>query len=96
MRHAYMVSYDISNPKRLRKVFKAMHGFGNRMQYSVFRCELSDADRVRMISKLSALIHHAEDQVLIVNLGPAPGRSDGAIEAIGRKPAPIERTPVVV
>jgi CRISPR-associated protein Cas2 len=96
MRNAYIVSYDISDPKRLRKVFKAMHGFGNRMQLSVFRCELSKADKVRMMAKLDPLIHHVEDQILVVDIGPAPGRSDACIEAIGRAPMPIERAPVVV
>jgi len=96
MRNAYIVSYDICDDKRLRKVFKAMHGFGSRMQYSVFRCELSQADKVRMIAKLDPLIHHVEDQILIVDIGPAPGRSDECVESLGRKPLTIERTPVVV
>ena len=96
MRNAYIVSYDISDPKRLRKVFKTMNGFGNRIQYSVFRCELSQADKVRMKARLDPIIHHVEDQILIVDIGPAPGRSDKCTEALGRKPAPIERTPVVV
>ncbi len=96
MRSAFIVSYDISNDKRLRKVFKAMHGFGNRVQYSVFRCELSKADKVRMMSKLRRLIHHSEDQILVIDLGPAPGRGEECIDSLGRKYEPIPREPVVV
>jgi len=96
MRNAYIVSYDISDPKRLRKVFKTMNGFGDRIQYSVFRCELSASDKVRMKAKLDPLIHHTEDQILIVDIGSAPGRSDKCVESLGRKPLPVERTPVVV
>jgi len=96
MRSAYIVSYDISDQKRLRKVFKAMHGFGNRVQYSVFRCELSEADKVRMKAKLDKLIHHDEDQILVIDIGPAPGRGDRCIDSIGRAYRPIEREPVVV
>lgn len=96
MRSGFIVSYDISDPKRLRKVFRAMHGFGDRIQYSVFHCELSEADKVRMMSKLRELIHHTEDQILLINLGPAPGRGDGCIDSLGRKYEPIARKPVVV
>jgi CRISPR-associated protein Cas2 len=32
----YLVSYDISDPKRLRKVARSLEGFGVRLQYSVF------------------------------------------------------------
>jgi len=38
----YLVSYDISNPKRLRKVARSLEGFGVRLQYSVFECPLDD------------------------------------------------------
>jgi CRISPR-associated protein Cas2 len=95
MRNAFIVSYDISDPKRLRKVFKTMHGYGDRVQYSVFVCELSARDKIRMMSKLRRLIHHTEDQVLVINLGPAPGRSDVCIDSLGRKYEPIAREPVV-
>ncbi len=96
MRCAYVVSYDISDPKRLRQVFKTMLGWGEHLQLSVFRCELSRRDRVRMSASLDKLIHHGEDQVLIVNLGPVPGRAERAIDAIGRAYAPRARTALVV
>ena len=39
--HLYIVAYDISDPKRWRKVFKAMNGYGARVQLSVFQCRMS-------------------------------------------------------
>jgi CRISPR-associated protein Cas2 len=96
MRNAYIVSYDISHPKRLRKVYKTMLGFGDHIQLSVFRCELSDPDLVRMKSKLDKIIHHKEDQVLLIDIGPVKGRADKVIDALGRAYVPRERTPVVV
>lgn len=96
MRSAYIVSYDITDQKRWRKVFKTMHGFGSRVQYSVFRCELSEADKVRMKAKLDRLIHHDEDQIIVIDIGPAPGRGDHCIDSIGRAMKPIEREPVIV
>jgi CRISPR-associated protein Cas2 len=96
MRSAYIVSYDISDPKRLRNVFKCLYGYGDHIQLSVFRCELTATDKTRLVARLEELIHHGEDQVLVVNIGPVPGRADSAVESVGRPFVPMERAPVVV
>lgn len=83
MRKLLIVTYDISHPKRLRKVFKAMKGFGQHLQLSVFRCDLTDIERFEMIGVLQDLIHHGEDQVLLIELGPSEGR-DHRVVSIGR------------
>lgn len=36
-----VVSYDISDDKRRRMVAKVLEGYGYRVQYSVFECDLS-------------------------------------------------------
>ena len=84
MRNAYIVSYDISDPKRLRKVFKAMKGFGEHLQYSVFHCPLTPREKAILISTVHPLINNKEDQVLIIDLGPADGRAKNAIESLGK------------
>lgn len=89
MRRLLIVTYDISSPKRLRKVFKAMKGFGQHLQLSVFRCDLTDSERFTMIGVLQELIHHDEDQVLVIELGPSDGRTH-RVDSIGR-PVPRER-----
>lgn len=96
MRNAYIVSYDVADAKRLRRVFKTMLGMGDHLQLSVFRCELSERDKMRLVAKLDAVIHHDEDQILIIDIGPAPGRSRRAVAAIGLPYAPRTRKPVVV
>ena len=97
MRKAYIVSYDIADPKRLRKVFKLLHGFGDHIQLSVFRCELSDADRVRLIARLTELVHHKADQVLVIDLGLADKKDgDRRIKSVGRPYVPKERAPLVI
>jgi CRISPR-associated protein Cas2 len=84
MRNSYLVCYDISDEKRLRKVFKAMRGYGDHLQYSVFECQLTPMDLARCRNELAGLIHHDEDQVLFVDLGPAEGRGDRVITALGK------------
>jgi CRISPR-associated protein Cas2 len=83
MRSTYLISYDITNDKRLRKVFKTLRDFGDHLQYSVFECQLTPTDLVRCRHLLSEIIKHDEDQVLFVDLGPTEGRGDRVITAIG-------------
>jgi CRISPR-associated protein Cas2 len=83
MRKLVIVTYDISDPKRLRKVFKAMKGFGQHLQLSVFRCDLTDMERFEMIGVLQGMIHHDEDQILLIDLGPSDGRTH-RVDSIGR------------
>ena len=96
MRHAYLVTYDIRDDKRLKAVFKKMGGFGQHLQYSVFRCELSAANKVRMKAALSELIDHRADQVLIFDLGPADGPRSDLVESLGQGYVVEERDAVVV
>ena len=69
MRRLYLVTYDIADSKRLRLVFKIMREHGDHLQYSVFRCELSDREKFEMIGDLEEVIHHDKDQVLLIPLG---------------------------
>ena len=82
--HAYLVTYDISCPRRWRKVFKAMHGFGSHAQLSVFLCDLTPLRYERMIERLATDIHHTEDQVLVFRLAPSGRATAERVEAIGR------------
>jgi CRISPR-associated protein Cas2 len=83
VRRLLIVAYDISDPKRLRKVFKTLKGFGQHLQLSVFRCDLTAAQRIRLVAQLGAVIHHDEDQVMFVDLGPTEGRHH-VIDFLGR------------
>ncbi len=84
MRTRYIVSYDISDPQRLRRVHRKLRGYGDPLQYSVFRCDLSPSERIMLIEALTPIIHHREDQVMLINLGPADGRASESIETLGR------------
>ena len=96
MRRIYLVTYDIADDKRLRNVFKKMRGFGEHLQLSVFQCELSDKERIRMIAELTPLINHKEDQILIFTLGPAEGFNAKSTVALGQPYAFVERHAIVV
>jgi CRISPR-associated protein Cas2 len=84
MRHTYIVAYDITDPKRLRKVFRVCEDYGNHLQYSVFECDLSAQEKVEFEGKLKAVIHEENDQVLFILLGPAESRGERQITALGQ------------
>jgi CRISPR-associated protein Cas2 len=90
---SYIVAYDISNPKRLRKVATACEDFGVRKQFSVFLCRLSTTDFVRLRTRLYDLINLEEDQVLFI---PICGKCVQLIEALGRPTEPADARDVVV
>ncbi|MCE5309329.1 MAG: CRISPR-associated endonuclease Cas2 [Acidobacteriales bacterium] len=96
MRNTYVVTYDIADDKRLRHVFKQMRGWGDHLQDSVFECQLTPSDLVRLRSELSELIHHTEDQVLFIDLGPAEGRGDRVITALGKPYVCVDAPCIVV
>ena len=84
MRNSYVVTYDISDDKRLRQVFKTVRDYGDHLQFSVFECQLTPTDLVKLRAELAKIINHDEDQVLFVDLGPSEGRGDRVITALGR------------
>ena len=96
MRASYLVCYDISDDKRLRKVFKAMRNYGDHLQFSVFECQLTPTDLARCRHELSKIIHHEEDQVLFVHLGPAEGRGDRVITALGKPYSSVDAPCIVI
>lgn len=73
MEHLYVITYDIADDKRWRRVFKIMNGFGEWLQLSVFQCRLDRMRAVQLEAELHDVIHHQEDHVLILDLGPADG-----------------------
>lgn len=94
-RHLHLVAYDVREKKRLRAMHKTMCGFGDPIQYSVFCCELSDAERELMITAISERIHHKEDRVLIADLGARGRRARRSLKLLGRNEPVPERAPVI-
>jgi CRISPR-associated protein Cas2 len=96
MRSSYLVCYDIADDKRLRRVFKTMRGWGDHLQFSVFECQLTSSDLVKLRAELAEIIHRDEDQVLFVLLGPAEGRGERVITALGLPYTRVDAPCIVV
>ena len=63
----YLIAYDIRDQVRLRKVSKCLKGYGERIQFSIFRCRLSDREIERLRWELKKILA-SNDDLLIVGL----------------------------
>ena len=66
-KHWYVIAYDIVEPKRWRKVYKLINGYGRRLQYSIFRCRLTARQMEQLRWEMEKLLT-AEDRLLILNI----------------------------
>lgn len=94
-RRHFLLTYDISDDKRRTKVFKTLLGAGDHVQYSVFFCDLNERELAALRGTIRPLLHRQEDQLLIVDLGPAEGSLIEGIEALGRGYEPTTRILVI-
>lgn len=94
--NVYIVTYDVSDNKRRAQLYHYLRGWGDHLQYSVFRCVLSRSDRVRLVAAVEEFVHHTEDQVLLFDLGPHEGRALGSVESIGSPYTHPERHAVIL
>lgn len=84
-----LITYDVAvetpgGAKRLRHVARICEDYGQRVQYSVFECELDPALWTKMRSQLLAVINPDHDSLRFYFLGREWRRR---VEHVGAKPA---------
>lgn len=94
--HLYIVTYDISDDRRWRAIFKLMHGYGEWLQLSVFQCRLTRARQLELEHRLGNLMSMSEDHVMVIDIGPAESVQP-RVRSLGKRAFErIERAPVIV
>ncbi len=68
-RRRHLIAYDIREPSRLRRICKLMEAHGERLQYSVFVCDLTKTELVRLRAQAERTMNLAVDSVVIIDLG---------------------------
>lgn len=95
MRTVTLICYDISNPKRLREVFEICREFGDHLQYSIFCARLTAMSRAELISRLTGVMHHRDDRILLIRLGPDSDETAARFEGLGRQWVPNPDDPTI-
>lgn len=88
-----LVSYDIPVDKRRTKIAKILEDYGERVQYSVFECELSERHMRKLVGELKEAMNEAEDSVRVYRLCAACVKQ---IEALGQAQPPAEAPEVYI
>ena len=89
-RHWHLISYDVRDAKRLRRVAKLLEGYGSRVQYSVFRCRLDQVALEKLRWELAKVLDKVDD-LLVIPLcdccaGRIPRHSTGDQSSWGEPP----------
>ena len=88
-----LVSYDIPDDRRRVKIAKTLEDFGERVQYSVFECELEQEHLDRLRRRLAKIVEEEDDSVRFYFLC---ARCKSTIESLGRGEVPGEEPEVYV
>ena len=93
-----LVTYDVATSseggaKRLRRVAKVCLDYGQRVQFSVFECEVNTAQYVEMKQRLHKVIDDTQDSLRFYNLGAVWGQR---VEHIGVKTSFDPSAPLIL
>jgi len=94
MRKRYLIAYDVSDDKRRNAIFKALMGNGDHVQFSVFLCQLNAVELERLKGALGESLNVRQDQVVILDLGPAETELASRLDCIGKAYTPPARVQV--
>ncbi len=74
-RRLYLCTYDVQatreGDRRRDKLFERLSDYGEHVQFSVFLCELTPTEHARLLAEAKDILHHAEDQLLVLDVGPS-------------------------
>lgn len=76
----HLISYDVRDPKRLRRTAKLLEGYGERVQYSIFRVRVTQHKLEKIRWELSEILLE-EDNLLII---PLCSRCSSKIDELSR------------
>ena len=93
-----LITYDVNTEtregrKRLRQVSKVCQNYGQRVQNSVFECEVDAGQLLKVKDRLVRIINTETDSLRLYNLG---NNSHKKVEHFGAKPSFDVGEPLIV
>lgn len=86
-RTRYLLTYDIRDPRRLRRVHQAAKDYGYPLQFSVFVCDLSAVELIGLRARMLDEVNTKVDSVALFDLGPPRGRGAECVSYLGQRPS---------
>lgn len=59
----YLIAYDVKDNKKRKKIADVLEGFGFRVNYSVFECEVNKTKLKHLIAKIEEHVDKKQDSV---------------------------------
>lgn len=98
-RRLYLCTYDVASDKegdkRRARLFDLLRDHGEHVQYSVFLCELTSPERIRMVAAARAILNENEDQLLVMDIGPENLDWTSKLECLGKAWTPQVRSFII-
>jgi CRISPR-associated protein Cas2 len=69
-RKLYIVAYDVSCPRRLRRMLGVCKDYATGGQKSVFECFLSDGEKDELLTRIAVELDFEEDRFFVLRLDP--------------------------
>lgn len=82
-RRRWLVAYDIRDDVRLRRVHDIVRSHGDRLQYSVFLCDLTPIERIDLKVALREVLNQHADSIVFIDLGEPDRQGSATIEFMG-------------
>jgi len=89
----HLISYDVIEDARRRRVFETLKDYGRRVQYSVFECDLDEAGLTELVQRLEEAIDPERDSCRIYR---QCGACEGQVRILGQADRREERGFVVI
>jgi CRISPR-associated protein Cas2 len=89
----YVISYDIPDHKRRKKIADLLEGYGTRVQYSVFECVLAPHQYQELKRRLTKVFRKGEDSLRFY---PIPSQTLTQAEVWGAPPLTSAPNSVIV
>lgn len=86
-----VVAYDISEDRRRTRLANILEGFGERVQYSLFECDLEEKHFARLLRQLTQFMEPG-DQIRIYRL---PRADERHLLVLGGLP-PVRRPKLII
>lgn len=94
-RKLFLCTYDVADDKRRTRLFELLKDHGEHVQYSVFLCSLSRVEAQRLSLRAAEIVHHKEDQLLVIRLGPDNPDWTANLSCIGKLWTPAIRSHII-